>query len=343
MLRGSGACPDGLAAAVVALTGPVTDRAAAAAATEAAWRAAFDPLDRAVAGRPGLTEWAERLRTTGTVRRVARHPGAAADLLTRLASVLAVLPGEPEPIGRFAERVLGSAHALDPDRPLAGLVFGAARALGGVPDGAGSAWRREVWASVGLLRDELSSTVLVLNLPTAADTPTGRLLAALHETGEPAVLTLRQLRRPPRLRAPGVTVSVCENPVVVAEAADHLGSAAGPLVCLGGQPGVAAMTLLRGLADSGTRLRYHGDFDWGGLRIGNVVFSRLPADPWRFDAATYRSALNRGTPYRGAEHPLIGEPAPCSWDPELAEAMRDAGRRVEEERGLDDLLGDLAV
>jgi uncharacterized protein (TIGR02679 family) len=333
MLRRSGAHPDGLAAGVVALTGAVHNRAAVAAEAEAAWVAAFGALDAAVAERPELREWAAGLRSTGTVRRVARDPITAAELLEQLAAVLATLPTEPEPVGRFAERVLGSAHALDADRSLSGLVFGAARALGGVGDGEGAAWRREVWASVGLLRDELSSTVIALNLPATTDTPTGRMLAGM--AGEPAVITLRQLRRPPRLHG-GRTVSICENPVVVAEAADRLGVTAGPLVCIGGQPGVAAMTLLRGLAEGGARLRYHGDFDWGGLRIGNVVFGRLPAEPWRFDAAAYRHAAAQG-----AGRPLTGEPAACTWDPGLGEAMRSTGHAVEEERVLDELLADL--
>lgn len=335
LLRRSGAHPDGLAAAIVALTGPVRDRTAAAAEAEAAWAAAFRALDPAVAAHPELAEWAAGLRSTGTVRRIARDPAAAGELLGRLASVLTALPVEPEPVGRFAERVLGSAHALDADRPIAGLVFGAARVLGGAGDGEGAAWRRDVWASVGLLRDELSSTVLVLNLPAAPDTPTGRMLAGLREAGEPAVLTLRQLRRPPRFQDVGM-VSICENPVVMAEAADRLGATSGPLVCVGGQPGVAAMTLLRHIAASGARLRYHGDFDWGGLRIGNGLFRRLPVQPWRFDAAAYRSAAARG-----AGRPLGGEPVACAWDPELAEDMRRAGHAVEEERVLDELLADL--
>ncbi len=337
LLRRSGAHPDGLAAGVVALTGPVRDRAAAAAEEEAAWAAAFATLDDAVAERPELRAWAAGLRGTGTVRRIARDPIVADELLTELAAVLSALPAEPEPVGRFAERILGSAHALDADRSLTGLVFGAARVLGGVGDGEGAAWRREVWASVGLLRDELSSTVLVLNLPAATDTPTGRMLAGLHEAGEPAVITLRQLRQPPRLRA-GCTVSICENPVVTAEAADRLGAEAGPLVCIGGQPGVAAITLLRSLVADGARLRYHGDFDWGGVRIGNVVFGRLPVEPWRFDAAAYRHSARRG-PGR----PLIGEAVPCTWDPELADAMRVTGHAVEEERVVDELLADLAI
>lgn len=335
LLRRSGAGPDGLAAGVIALTGPVRSRAAVAAAGEAAWSAAFEPLEAAVIGRPELRGWAATLRDTGAVRRVARDPDTARELLARLAAVLAALPCEPEPVGRFAERVLGSAHALDHGLPLTGLAFAAARVLGGMPDGDGAAWRREVWASVGLLRDELSSTVLVLNLPAATGTPTGRMLAELGAAGEPAVLTLRQLRLPPAMTAGG-TVSICENPVVVAEAAERLGPAAAPLVCVGGQPGVAAMALLRALVAGGTRLRYHGDFDWGGLRIGNVVFGRLPVTPWRFDAATYRQVADR------TGRVLGGEPATCLWDPDLTEVMHQIGHAVEEERVVDDLLTDLA-
>ncbi len=112
-------------------------------------------------------------------------------------------------------------------------------------------------------------------------------------------------------------MSICENPVVTAEAADRLGAAAAPLVCVGGQPGVAAMTLLRNLAENGAKLRYHGDFDWGGLRIGNVVFGRLPVVPWRFDTAAYgeRSHRHRTSRSPASPPPAAGtrtSAAPCS-------------------------------
>lgn len=339
VLRRSGMHPPGLASAVVALTGPVRDRATATAEREAVWHAAFAPLDALVAECPELHGWADGLRATGVVRRVAGDPDVAAVLLADLAAALGALPPEPEPVGRFAERVLGHAHALDADRPLTGLVFGAARILGGTPDGEGAAWRREVWASVGLLRDELSTTVLVLGLPGDTATVTGRALAAHADAGEPAVLTLRQLtRHPSAWRLAGHTVSVCENPVVVAEAADRLGPASAPLVCVGGQPGAAAMALLRAAVAAGARLRYHGDFDWGGLRIGNVLFGRLPIGPWRYDTASYHAAVTLG-PGRT----LTGVPVDASWDAELGEAMRREGHAVEEERVLDDLVADLAT
>lgn len=331
VLRRSGVCPAGLGAAVVTLTGPVDDRASVATRLQAAWDEAFTPIERA--GRGALAEWVAGLRAAGTVRRLAREPETARDLLTRLADVVRALPADPaEPIGRFAERILGSAHALDLGEPLHGLTLGAARALGGEGDGSGAEWRRRVWASVGLALDELSSTVLVLNLPATGDTPIDRMLAQLR--GEPVVLTLRQLRVP--IRAAGV-ISVCENPVVVAEAADRLGSASGPLVCVGGQPGVAATTLLRQLTDAGSTLRYHGDFDWPGIRIANYLATRVPLSSWRFDETAYRRAAGRG----GAD--LDGDPVTPTWDASLGTAMAEIGRAVEEERVVDDLVHDLSL
>jgi uncharacterized protein (TIGR02679 family) len=207
--------------------------------------------------------------------------------------------------------------------------------LSGLADGLGAEWRREVWASVGLLRDEVSTTVLALGLPGDTASTTGRALGAWQETGQPVVLTLRQLvRDPPRLRAH--SVFVCENPVVVSAAADRLGPGCAPLVCTSGQPGAAVMHLLRGLAASGATLHYHGDFDWGGLRIGNVLFGRLPLKPWRFQTADYRAELRHGRQLTGA--PVVS----AQWDPELAGAMAAERLAIEEEYVLDDLLADLS-
>jgi len=336
VVRRSGACPDGLSAAITALTGEVTDRAEAAAELDRRWQAAFAPLHGVIELHPELTEWLYRARASGLVRRLAGTPESATPLLASLASVLTQLPAQGDPLGRFAAQHAGEAHALDQDRPLATLALGAARAMSGLPDGNGAEWRREVWASVGLLCDDVSSTVLTLGLSGDPRTATGRALAILHEAGQPAVLTLRQLvREPPQLAA--CEVFICENPVVVSAAADQLPDGRAPLICTHGQPGAAVMHLLRALASAGARLRYHGDFDWGGLRIGNVIFGRIPASPWRFHAADYRAVAQPGHGRR-----LTGPPATAHWDPCLAGTMREAGVAVEEEHTVDDLLSDLA-
>jgi len=245
-----------------------------------------------------------------------------------------------ESLGAFAARVTGRAHALDDDSPLGTLALGAARVLAALehpgPDESPAEARREAWAAVGLLCDELSSTVLTLALPGDASM-TGRILAAASESGEPVWLTLRQLvRSPPRWRAADVgAVLVVENPSVVALAADTLGARTAPIVCTNGQPRAATMVLLRSLAAAGVRLRHHGDFDWGGLRIGNLLHRRLPIEPWKFD----RDAYVRAVAVRLHAPPLSGLPVESSWDARLAEAMREAGRQIEQKLVASDLLG----
>jgi uncharacterized protein (TIGR02679 family) len=333
LLRRSGISPDGLAAAVAELTGPVVPREAARAAEERAWRAAYAPLDQLAAEAPGYAAWAARVRGDGLVRRLAGTPDAARTLLERTATALRRLPADPPAsLAAFAARTFGSAHALDDGTPLATLTLSGVRALTGFEDGTGAEWRRDAWASAGLLRDALSSTVLTLNL---RGTPG---LDWHAEQGEPAVLTLRQLvRHPPAGRT--ALVRVCENPAVLAAAADAHGPAAAPLVCLQGQPSAAALTLLRHLTDGGTDLLYHGDFDWGGLRIASVLLRRVPWRPWRYTAADYRAAVLA----RPERPPLTGPPADAPWDPELRAALAGSGVRVEEETVLADLVSDLAA
>ncbi|MFI5664079.1 TIGR02679 family protein [Streptomyces sp. NPDC051684] len=339
LLRRSGASPSGLAAAVVELTGTVTSLADARAREERAWQSAHSPLDK-LASAPGasaqLRSWAEQLPRTGLVRRLCPDPDAARSLVAGAAEALHQLPTDsPVSLPAYAARVLGSAHALDDGAPLATLVLSGVRALTGFPDGSGSRWRREAWASAGLLRDDLSSTVLTLNL---RGTPA---LDWLADSGEPAVLTLRQLARGHRIEVPG-PIHVCENPTVLSAAAETYGPSCPPLVCLQGQPSTAALTLLAGMRsggpDAAVDFRYHGDFDWGGLRIAATLARYITWRPWRYTAADYRRAAAH---LSGAEA-LTGTPAAAPWDPELPKALAEVGVRVEEEAVLDDLLTDLA-
>lgn len=348
MLRGSGICAGGLAEAIVLLGGPVRVRADEAQREAALWDAAFEPLRAAVdeRGLPALGDWLQGLRASGTVKRLVGDPANAALLLRQAADVLHALPAQGEPLGRLAARVAGGAHALDAGRPLGTIASGMVRALGEVPaaapDGSPAEARREAWASVGVLLDELSSTVLCIGLPGEPSTVAGRVLAAGAAAGEPVVITLRQLVRdppqwPPHVR--GLEVRICENPVVVAAAADALGPDCSPLICAGGQPSAAVMVLLRSLTAAGARLSYHGDFDWGGIRIANVLFARLPGlRPWRFGVADYDAAEGHAI---GLE--LTGSPVEAAWDRALNAVMQRAGRAVEEETVLDALLADVGA
>ncbi|WP_219148146.1 TIGR02679 family protein [Amycolatopsis sp. TNS106] len=331
VLRRSGAAPGGLADAARLLIGAVPSRAAEATA----WSAAFSPLDELVARRPLLATWRAWLDSTGLIRRLAADPESASALVTAAVRVLAELPSKGIALGRLAAETTGDAHGLDDGRPLATVVLSAARVLrGSPPAGDGTAGeRRTSWAAVGVHRDELSSSVLCLGLPGGVDTVTGRMLALAKESGEPFVLTLRQLTTA-RLGVGAGMVSVCENPIVLASAADELGHGCPPLVCVNGQPSAAVWRLLDLLLADGASFRYHGDFDWGGIRIGNTLRDRIPWMPWRFDASAYSTTTAAGGP-------LPGRPADAAWDPNLRPALERRGVRIEEELVLPALLEDL--
>lgn len=337
VLRSAGLAPD-VGAAVVTLDGPVADLAGAAAAEADGWSRLGARLEAACTARPALRPWVADLGRTGLVRRLAGGDLAAGERLVDAAlAVVAALPAPDRALARFANHVLGDAHALDPDRPVETLALGAARALVGPPTATGAEGRRETWAAVGVLVDDLTTQVLVLGLPGGTATPVDRLLAAARDAGEPVPLTLGMLvRHPPRLwpAAPAV-VSVVENVTVLAAAAAALGSACRPLVCTRGQPTVAVLRLLDAVAATGVRMRYQGDFDWPGVGIANRVLARVPATPWHADAATYRAAAAGGGP------PLTSRPVDPTWDAGLGAAMRDLGVKVEQERLVDLLLPDL--
>jgi uncharacterized protein (TIGR02679 family) len=101
-------------------------------------------------------------------------------------------------------------------------------------------------------------------------------------------------------------------------------------------PSAAQQTLIAQLAAGGARLRYHGDFDWAGLVIGNFVMREFGAEPWRFGTADYLSAAaGPGIALRG------DRPVAARWDDRLAGAMSERRVAVHEEGVVESLLTDL--
>ena len=127
-------------------------------------------------------------------------------------------------------------------------------------------------------------------------------------------------------------LSSCENSNITSIAADRLGARSAALICTDGMPSASQQVLLRQLSGQGARLHYHGDFDWPGLQIANIVMRTFAARPWRMRAADY-------TPRRGRT--LTGEPVVASWDAKLTPRMAAVGYVLEEEAVVDGLLEDL--
>jgi uncharacterized protein (TIGR02679 family) len=162
------------------------------------------------------------------------------------------------------------------------------------------------------------------------------MLAAMADAGEPVRLSTRQLLRTPLEFSPAVcgpVVFVTANTALVAAAADRLGPRSWPLLCAEGQPKSALHLLLGGLRQAGIVLRYHGDFDWKGLEIANLLARRHGVQPWRMHASDYLA--------KGGRLPLVGAPVACDWDEELPRVMVERGTALHEEEVMEDLLADM--
>jgi uncharacterized protein (TIGR02679 family) len=326
----------GLRAAVESLTGPVRDRAAERASEIRQFQDALDGARRSpLAAAKWHLAWLEEVSRDGSLTRLVRH--GQGQLLAQATAVLERLPsGTDEPavlLPALAEAVTGDAKALD-GTPLAGLVLRAVALREGVPAPSGRDAERALWTAAGVVTDDLASQVLVLNVRSGGQGLGGWLTEAA-EAGEPFRVTLHQLSVMPIMPL-AIDLRVCENPAVLRAAAAQLGPDSAPLVCTEGEPSVACFRLLQSAVSTGTRIHWHGDFDWPGLRAAAAAIRRLGAAPWLMGAEDYRAALAPNA------EPLKGPAADSPWDPKLAALMQASGRAVTEERQLTALLADLA-
>lgn len=301
-------------------------------------------------------------------------PELAATMVEDLGRLLAALPQSGVPIAVFARTVIGDAHALDESRPLGRLAAAAVGAAFARP-GEAPPSRRDAWDRAGVVLSNVSSTVLALGVtgvsePDGGDASplalaTSLALTAMRDARAPMLLTLDQVRSGGvRPAPPHAVVHVCENPTIVEVAAArwarspdgsvaqggwgnhgdpgdhrHPGDAEPNtiLVCTSGQASTAVIELLEVLTSQGALCRYHGDFDWAGLRIARALGARVPWTPWRFTADDYLSGLGEGD----SSLRLSGEPVETPWDPELSIAMAGKGIALEEEAVADILAADL--
>ena len=333
---------DSLHAALEQLDGPIVHLATARDEEQELWA---DVADRN--SQTGLRQFLQVPTAMGLLKRLCGgDPDTADDLCDRVETVLRCLPANGLTRAQLAADTMGDAHALDQGRSVATLVLAVWRrkaipaTRSGIEDDRGedgiersldTERARDVWARAGILVNELARPALYLNLPVRVNQ--GRA------TGEPGFMSLRRLvRRPPDWAVAGRDIYVCENPNVVAIAADRLGSRCPPMVCTDGMPAAAQSRMLNQLVRAGARLLYHGDFDWAGLQIGNTMMRVFDARPWRFGATDYLAAL-RVAPRPG--HRLKGVEVFASWDEELMPAMKENQIGIAEEGVAASLLEDM--
>ncbi|MEW1980864.1 TIGR02679 family protein [Citricoccus sp. NPDC079358] len=286
-----------------------------------------------------------------------------AGLVVQLAAVLEKLPSAELPLAILAREALGDAHGLDGSRPLGRLAAAVVRVAFVPVATERELSARDSWAAAGVVLSNVASTVLCLGVPGAAGDPaasayrpsraaTAATLEAMRTARMPVVLTLDQVRSGGvRQLPPASVLHVCENPTVVEVVAERwarsvvaqgratpsgneitpgspaMGAISPVLVCTSGQPSAAVVELLGHLSAAGAEVRYHGDFDWAGLRIARSLSGHVTWTPWRFTGADYRAAVRERKP----SIVLTGRPAESPWDPELAASMAQSGLAIEEE------------
>jgi len=260
------------------------------------------------------------IRSTGAVRVGDRRLGAT-------------------PLAIFAASSTGDTKALSQTR-VAGLVERALCLRVGCATPSTAFERRKLWAEFGVELDDLSSTVLLLNVDAQRDSMLGTSLADAKVHGEPVVVTLRQLLRwSVTITSPHIFI--CENPAVVAAAAGALGSKSAPIMCTGGIPTDAFWQLGDAITRSGSSMSVHADFDATGLNIAGSVIERYGAEPWRFSSLYYLAAVET---YGGLKLPAVeGDVGQTPWDPPLSATITTTGKIVFEELVIESLIEDLAT
>lgn len=306
------------------IDGPIVHCASANYLAQTQWQGVIDGCTDA-----GLIQWLQAPARIGLLRRLSQqYPERAVKLCHRAEAVLRRLPAHGVPRSQLAAEVLGDAHALDGGQSTATLVLAVWRQMDTPIEGERA---RDVWAKAGVLVNELARPALFLNLP-AAESQGWR-------AGEPTYVSLRLLlRSPPAWNVAGRLVYVCENPNLVAIAADVWGPDCAPLVCTDGMPAAAQRQLLSQLAQQGARLCYHGDFDWPGIHIANHIMREHGAQSWRFGAADYAAAVRSAS---GPGLPLNETAVDAVWDAALTTVMRETRLAIAEEALADTLMQDL--
>lgn len=322
----------GLLATLAERAGPVRDRKAERADEAQARTDALDEARRLChrhRDEPWFSAWLEKLATDGTVTRLVRR--GEADTMGWAAQVLNRLPADNLPLPILAEWATGNTKALS-GTSLSTVVLRALATRDDTPPPVNRAEQRARWEAAGVVMDDLSSQVLVLNLQVKEDHVVAEWLRDAAGFGLPFRLTLHQLTVDP-LTPIANDIYVCENPAVLRVCASELAENSAALICTEGQPSAACHVLL---AAATGRIHWRGDFDWTGLRTTAAAITRYGAIPWQMSTQDYQAAVDTGH-----SEPLKGPPVTSPWDPVLADTMAEHGRAIMEERLIPSLLKDL--
>lgn len=184
---------------------PVVDRSAAtlAAADRRAqlWQYATEEL-------PDLPQLVARMRATG----VGEDDTEIRHSIAALAAALRHIPARPPiPLAKLAHDITGDPHYFDLTTLNGIRLVAAVAERAGHTEPARPDLVRALLATVGVIADRLSATVLLFNVEVVGDGPIDR---RLRDSPAPVALTLLDLVQHPPVLAPQ-TLTVVENPSVM--------------------------------------------------------------------------------------------------------------------------------
>ncbi len=128
----------------------------------------------------------------------------------------------------------------------------------------------------GIQTDDVSSTVIAFGLHLEKECGRHPAFEGFIKEKEPCVISLANLAGIRRAYGDCRYVFVVENEMVFGHMVDQLKDTSAALVCVSGQPRVAALVLLDLLAAEGVTLFYAGDLDPEGMGIADRIWRRYP-------------------------------------------------------------------
>jgi uncharacterized protein (TIGR02679 family) len=185
LLVNAGVCST-LRQAVETLSGPIANRRQQAIESQQAWARLFRDIESLSCHRASMKPWIQDLEKGGLLLRLSgKDLETARSLLERATEIVAKLPAPGITLAELAASCAGDSHALDLGSQLSALVLRWVKRASGIETFTNADERRTAWASVGILCDELSAPLLILNLRASGNSTTARAMNIHAETGEP--------------------------------------------------------------------------------------------------------------------------------------------------------------
>lgn len=215
-------------------------------------------------------------------------------LVADIYQALPVKKGEYLYLAVFAAALTGNPHAFDRGEADEDLLYKVVQYYAGKRGKLHSDQqifpaftRKNDYLSAGIMVDDVSNSVMVYGIQAVLQN--GKLhpgVQGFYENREMMQIPLSVIMQWKKVICPGNVMCVVENPSVFAMLCRQEGIA---VMCVNGQPRMAALKVLALLAESNAKVYYGGDFDPEGTLIAQKIamFYKGECEFWHMDPEDY--------------------------------------------------------